>query len=159
MVLSTFQKGQHVDDGDLIRLRDGECPLSEERILRDHLENCATCRENSERIEWLADGFVAAVSEIQPPQSVPLPRHELGRRTAPPQRRQFMTPWRQRRSARVAVVIAAVLALAMTTAPARALVAAGWQAVKTLFVGAPAVEPQQATSLVSFVPQGEEFLT
>ena len=160
MILSTTQEGRHVDDGDLIRLRDGECPLSEERILRDHLDACATCRENSERFEQLADGFFAAMERVQHPaatrsarqkalNNVPISAHAAG-----------TPPWHGRRSVRAAAVVAAVLALTLTTAPARALVAAGWQAVKTLFVGAPpaTAEPQQATSLVSFVPQGDAFL-
>ena len=50
MILSTIQEGQHVDDVDLIRLRDGECPLSEERVVREHLSCCVMCRENAERI-------------------------------------------------------------------------------------------------------------
>lgn len=160
MILSTTQEGQHVDDGDLIRLRDGECPLTEERVLRDHLERCETCSDNSERIERLADGFFAAVDEIQHPDVVQLARKKAAKIAAIGRHTRHTAPWHSRRAVRVAAVVAVVLGLTLTTAPARALVAAGWRAVKTLFVGAPPAAPelQQATSLVSFVPQGEEFL-
>ena len=160
MILSTIHNGKHVDDGDLIRLRDGECPLSEERVLRRHLDGCATCRENSERVEHLAVGFFAAMEEIQHPEGV-----QSGSRNATwvsASRRHMSTPlpWHARRAVRVAAATAAVLAIALTAAPVRAFVAAGWQAVMTLFSAAstPAFDVQQASSLVSFVPQGEDFL-
>jgi len=160
MILSTTQDDRHVDDGDLIRLRDGECPLSEERMLRDHLANCDTCRENLERIEQLADGFFAAMERVQPSSATqPSPNKAPNVATIGARKAQ-QKHWHSRRPVRVAAAIAAVLALTLTTAPARALVAAGWSTVKTLFVGAPPAsdEPQQATSLVSFVPQGDAFL-
>ena len=160
MILSTIQDGGHVDDGDLIRLRDGEYPLSEERKLRDHLARCLMCREDAERMEQLADGFLDALKEIQHPGATRPSRsttpksalfhHQLGR----------AVPWHRHSAVRVAAVVAFVLGLTLTTAPARAMVAAGWRAVKTLFVDAPPTmaEPQQATSLVSFVPRGDAFL-
>ena len=89
------------------------------------------------------------------------PQREKTAKVAPFRRLSLHdVPWHKRRAVRVAAVVAAVLGLTLTTAPARALVAAGWQAVRTLVVGAPTAAPevQQATSLVSFVPQGEEFL-
>jgi len=160
MILSTTQDCQHVDDGDLIRLRDGECPLTEERILRDHLDKCHTCRENSERFEQLADGFFDAMDRIQHPAAMRSARQKAMNNAPIGAFAAGTQPWHGHRSVRVAAVVAAVLALTLTTAPARAMVAAGWRAVKTLFVGAPPTmaEPQQATSLVSFVPQGDAFL-
>jgi len=160
MILSTDLDGQHLEDGDVIKLRDGECSYTEERALRRHLDICSACRENAERIETLADGFWAAAEAIGHPTSVELPNQKAGREML--RRGEFAATvtWHARRAPRVAAVIALVTALALTTDPARALAAAGWQAIKTLFVGAPPAENQiqQTTSLVSFAPRGEEFL-
>ena len=160
MILSTTIEEQHVDDGDVIRLRDGECSFSEERALRNHIRTCSMCKENADRIDSLADGFVAMVESIGCPKSVRLHGRGLAERAASRLYATTPVPWHGRRAVRVAAVVAAVCALALTAAPARALVLAGWQAIKTLWVGAPAAEheAQQPTSLVSFVPQGEEFL-
>jgi hypothetical protein len=160
MILSTNLDDQHFEDGDVIKLRDGECSGAEERMLRAHLEVCSTCRENADRIETLADGFVAAVKAIRHPTSVELPELHPKRETSRRGPLAVTAPWHTRRGVRVAAVLALVTALALTTAPARALVGAGWQAIKTLFVGTPTPEnqAQQTTALVSFAPRGEEFL-
>lgn len=160
MILSAVHEGQHVDDGDLIRLRDGECSCTEERRFRDHIESCATCRENAERLEWLATGFVEAMDEI--PHAVPLPKftRKVDRCAAGTSTSSRPIRWHPRQFLRVAAVLAMAFALSLTAAPVRALVATGWEAIRGFFQSTSTLEQemQQTSSMVSFVPQGEEFL-
>ena len=57
----------HVDDGDLIRLHDGECSADEELLLRDHLAACRACHERFQTFTRLAHTFKTALQAMDEP--------------------------------------------------------------------------------------------
>ena len=155
MILRLTEDDRHVDDGDLMRLHDGECDPADERLIRSHLAGCSTCRDNAEELAQLARGFSGALSELEEP--VPRYRREPGGSFG-----QTVGRFGQsRRSVRVVTAVVAVLAVTLTVTPARAWVLGRLAALKSLIVTVPVEPPpqvQQSTSLVSFVPTSGEFL-
>lgn len=176
MNLPTEQHRRHLEDADLIRLRDGECDSSEEPALRAHLATCPKCQESAERLDRLVKGFLAMAGEIQAPAEIRFP---VGGATGVPDRRasrRGLNAFFTLGSLRVAAIVAIVLGLALATAPARALVRSGWRTLAGLFERQPvrqtSVLPEEQTvgepltdsdvqglaKSASFVPRGEAFL-
>ncbi len=161
MILRVTADDRHVDDGDLMRLNDGECDPADERLIRNHLAGCSTCRDNAEELAQLARGFSGALSEPEEPVPVPAPVPRYRREPSRSFGRAVGRFGQSRRAARVLVAIAAVLAVVLTVAPARAWVLERLAALKSLVVAVPVEPPpqlQQPTSLVSFVPTSGQFL-
>lgn len=170
----------HLADADMIRLKDGECDDAEERAFREHLAECAECRESAQRIDRLVEGLVMMVDSIDYPKEVKLPARISERRGEGTTPRTLLATWFTRRSVQLAAAIAVVVALGLTTTPARAVVKAGWQAIVGVVsrghdVRAPRVRARSTESApplvavdsgvsqpiskrASFVPRGGEFL-
>ncbi len=159
MILIVTEDDRHVEDGDLIRLHDGECDPAEERLIRNHLAGCAACKNSAKELAHLAQGFSSALRELEEPEPLPIRRYRAARRSAPGGLVGRVKSWR--RSVRVVAAVVAVLAVTLTVAPARAWVLGHLAALKSLIVTVPVEPPlqlQQSTSLVSFVPTSGEFL-
>lgn len=141
--------GRHLEDGELIRLLDGECDSAEERRFRPHLEACSVCQRNADTLRRLSQQFSTAVVELEEP--------------TPPARAK--PPWRAmrprlRRSLLSGAGVLAVVASLFAVTPVRAWMAERWEAIRTLILGSEADDQQgqQASSVVSFVPTGASFL-
>ena len=165
----------HLADADYIRLRDGECDGAEERAFRGHMAACAECGENARKIDRLVEGLVSAVEEIEYPKAVQLPHHVIARRRQRRKSKRVFPIWLTRHPVQVAAALVIVVTLAFTTAPARAVVKSGWQAIVGFVSGeptqrSPSESAQQPTPVpadsadaqpmakrASFVPQTDEF--
>ncbi len=157
MILMTIQDDQHVDDGDLVRLLDGECGFEEDRMLRQHLASCSKCKSRYDSVSQLAQRFstlfVAFDEQLQ--------RNRAP--SAPAVRKKGLTAlgqWWSRRPTRLIAVIATVVLLLTAAAPVRALVVAGWEAFLSLVIGSRVESPteQQGSSVVSFIPTQPTFV-
>ncbi|UCG85064.1 MAG: zf-HC2 domain-containing protein [Gemmatimonadota bacterium] len=162
MIRPLVNDGQHIQDGDIIRLLDGECVPAEERLIREHLRECAECRREADELERLSEGFGRLLRHAD---AVPVPseRGEAGHEEA------VVTGVLTRRWTRTRVLkAAAVVALIITAvgvSPARAWFIDGWQAIRSLFSGEPAVpaepappvETPNAAAIVRFTPTGPTF--
>ncbi len=60
---------EHIGDGDLIRLHDGECSAAEELSWRDHLAACGACDQRFQTLARLARHFTAALKQLDDPAS------------------------------------------------------------------------------------------
>ncbi|MFQ5705555.1 MAG: anti-sigma factor family protein [Gemmatimonadales bacterium] len=159
MILIVTEDNRHVDDGDLIRLHDGECDPAEERLIRNHLAGCSRCRDNAEELAQLAQGFSSALRELEEPEPLPIGWYRAARGSA--RGGLLGRVKRSRRSAWVVTAVVAILAVTLTVTPARAWVLGRLAALKSLMVHATpeSVEQgQRASSLVSFVPTSGQFL-
>lgn len=157
MILLTIQEEQHLDDGDLIRLLDGEGGVEEERVLRRHLSACSECKNGQNTLARLSERFSTALFGLEdatPSHPIPSPgsSRTRGKLTSP-------GTWGSHRSLRLAAISVLILGAVIAVTPARAWVVVGFEALKSLISNAPPVgEPaQDPRSVVSFVPVGEEF--
>lgn len=164
MTGSRIYDGPHIDDGDLIRLIDGEFTKDESAQMRAHLEGCAECKRNADSLR-AASGLVSrALTELDPPvpatpKVVPSVGGKLPRFEA---RGGFFTP----RVLRAAAVLAA-MSLVAAASPARAWLVQGWHALKSVVVGEVVEAPvpvevtelpaPRISSVLRFTPRGSEF--
>lgn len=159
MIRLTVNEGQHLEDGDIIRLLDGECAAAEEESIRAHLEMCAECRRAADELELLSQGFSRVVGQLDV-----LPSTTRGGATARadvPVVRLPRTRWTRTRILKAAAVVALVTT-AVAVSPARAWLIGGFQAIRSLFeeetIEAPrrpvSAETPEAAAVVSFRPAG-----
>jgi anti-sigma factor RsiW len=133
-----------VDDGELIRLLDGECSAEERARIERHLATCAACAQRRERLDGLAHGVTTAlVRGDEPIRSLRAP----GRRWRPP----------AVRAAAVLLLVSVGVATA-TVPPVRAWLWARWADLRGLVAprATPGMESRGATT-VRFVPTTATF--
>jgi len=162
MIGPVTRDGNHIEDGDIIRLLDGECGPDEERVIRDHLRECARCQSEADELERLSRGFGLLLKRAD---VTPTPSEPTTRRGEKPAVRPMLTPrWTRIRVLKAAAIVALVIT-AIGVSPARAWLVDGWQAIKSLFVEESA-EPTQppspsetetAPAVVTFTPRGPAF--
>jgi hypothetical protein len=142
--------GGHIENGDLIRLLDGECPPEEEARIRRHLQHCEECRRGVAELEQLSDRFRLAL------------QHGDGAEGA------VRTPVRARRWPRRRLLQAAAifLVVAVAASPARGWLVEGWHAIRSLFVeaptpeeseGEPVIDVGETTAVVTFAAADPDF--
>ncbi len=149
---------EHIGDGDLIRLHDGECSAAEELSWRDHLAACGACDQRFQTLARLARHFIAALKQLDDPASPGDARRPL---------RSVRPRWRTgglKAAASIAVLLGATLAVP----PARAWIIDRWDALASFITqrgeSAPDVSAQapalseRPTSTVSFQPGGTHFV-
>ena len=127
----------HADDGELIRLVDGECSAEERAWLEGHLATCGPCAERRDTLARLSGAITAALA--------------TGDRIVRPQR------WRTA-ALRAAAVLLLVAAAAASAQPARAWLSARWADVRALV--APRAGPRSdspGAATVRFVPTTSVF--
>jgi hypothetical protein len=164
MTGSRVDHGPHIDDGDLIRLLDGECSPEEGERLRVHVDACSECRNNADSLKRASELFSGSLAELDAlapakPKRAPTVGLKLARSD---KRFRFVSP----RVLRAAAVLAAMV-LVFAATPARAWLLQGWEALKSLVVSE-TVEPPPETvapeetgsdmsSILRFTPRGSEF--
>jgi hypothetical protein len=140
----------HIENGELIRLLDGECPPEEEARMRRHLQHCEECRRGAAELEQLSDRFRLALQHGDAAEGV---AH------APARARR----WPRRRLLQAAAIF---LVVAVAASPARGWLVEGWHAIRSLFVeapapegpvGAPGIDVGETTAVVTFATVGAEF--
>jgi hypothetical protein len=163
MIQLEADDGRHMEDGDVIRLLDGECPPDEARRFRAHLQRCERCRHNMDELSRLSQEFSSALQladEPGTPHDASPPEVVGAIRPAVP--RSHWTRWRITRAAAAIVVIAA----ALSATPARAWLAQRWHDLRSLVAGAPveqpevtpaAAQPGEPRSVITFTPAGPQF--
>jgi hypothetical protein len=157
MMLNTDQN-HHIEDGDLVRLLDGECGFDEDSMLRQHLTVCHGCSSRYDSVSQLAQRFSTLFAAFDEQSQ----RHS-GRpdRTSADKTRSSLKPWWSRGRARL-IAAAAVVALALATAsPVRALVVSGWEVLQSLFQGSGANSTsgqQTSSAVISFIPTQTRFV-
>jgi hypothetical protein len=154
--------GNHIEDGDIIRLLDGECGQDEKRSIREHLQDCAQCQHEADELERLSRGFGLL---LQRADVMPAPSEATTRRGEKPAVGLMLAPrWTRTRVLKAAAVVALVIT-AIGVSPARAWLVDGWQAIRSLFTEGSA-EPKQppppsetatAPAVVTFTPRGPAF--
>lgn len=155
----------HIDDGDLIRLSDGECSPEEAQQIRDHIDDCSECRDNSDALAKASGAFSSLVAELEPAAPLEVVREvDAGAPVLPQKTHRFR--FGSPRVLKVAAVLA-VTVLVFAATPARALFLQGWEVLRS-FVSATTSEapisdevPEDATpepsSVISFTPRGPTF--
>ena len=163
MIQRAAQDGRHLEDGDVIRLLDGECSPEETGLLRPHLERCDECRHKLDELTLLSRQFSSALELADapaPPEETTAPQVIGTIRPSPP--RQHWTRWRVTRAA----AAIALLAAALTATPARAWLVQRWHDLKSLAMGAPVEQPEvtpppaqpvEPGSVITFTPAGPQF--
>jgi len=162
---SRVDRGPHIDDGDLIRLLDGECPTEEAGQIRAHIEDCSECSENFHTLKNASERFSSLLAELD----VSAPREvgkgsDVGTTSGPPESRRFRF-FSPRVLSAAAVLAAMVLVLAAT--PARAWLFRGWEALRSLVTSetndvpvetaAPEATGPEISSVIRFTPRGPTF--
>jgi hypothetical protein len=164
MTGSRVDQGPHIDDGDLIRLFDGECSPEDEKRLGAHIDFCAECKSNAESLHIASKLFSESLLEldIQTP-AEPTKTPTVGKRLVRENTwRNFVTP----RVLRAAAVLAAMV-IVFSATPARAWLVRGWEAFRS-FVASESVQPPdvvdipaeigvEMSSILRFTPRGPEF--
>lgn len=159
MIRLTVNEAQHVEDGDIIRLIDGECLPAEEQLIREHLETCAECKRAADELGLLAETFsrVLAQTDTSPSASAIGTTPSTDAKIIPLPARN----WTRVRVLKAAAVVTLV-ATAIGVSPARAWLVDGWQALRSIFVEE-AVDPTEVpapvevpdiTAVVTFRPAG-----
>ena len=157
--------GPHIDDGDLIRLSDGECSPEEAKQIRTHIDDCSECKDNSDTLANTSVAFSSLLAELEPTVPLEVVRGgDLGAPTLPPKthRFQFVSP----RAMKAAAVLA-VTVLVFTATPARALFLQGWEVLRSLVTATtselpisdevPEIATPEPSSVISFTPRGPTF--
>jgi hypothetical protein len=156
--------GRHLEDGDVIRLLDGECSEQEAQSFHTHLDRCDDCQRKMDELRHLSQQFSSAlqVADEAPATGDSRPPEVVGTiRPAP--RRWHWTRWRVTRAAAAIVILAA----ALSATPARAWLVDGWDTLRSLLMResteqpevAPApVESAEPSSVITFAPAGPEFM-
>ena len=163
MIQPAANDGRHMEDGDVIRLLDGECSQQEARLFRTHLHQCDDCLRKMDELRQLSQDLSSALQLADAP---PKPRDssppEVVGTILPPVPHRHWTRWRVTRAAAALVILAA----ALSATPARAWLAERWDSLKSLVVGAPGeqpevapapIEPRELGSVITFTPAGPEF--
>lgn len=158
-------RGPHIDDGDLIRLSDGECSPEEAKQIRTHIDNCPECKGNSDTLTDTSAVFSSLLAELEPTAPLEVVRGvDAGDSPLSPktQRLHFVSP----RAMRAAAVLAATV-LVFAATPARALFLQGWDVLRSLVTATtsespisddvPEVATPEPSSVISFTPRGPTF--
>lgn len=162
MIRSVTSDDKHIEDGDIIRLLDGECVPDEERLIRRHLLECDRCRREADELERLSRGFGFL---LQRADLVPVPTDGTNRRPEETAVTHALKPrWTRIRILKAAAAVALVIT-AIGVSPARAWLVDGWQAIRSLFTEESAAPTQPsspsetatAPAVVTFTPRGPEF--
>jgi anti-sigma factor RsiW len=135
---------RHVDDGELIRLLDGECSAEERARIESHLATCAECAQRREGLDGLAHAVsTALVRGDEPVRSLRVP----GRRWRPPAIR-----------AAAVLLLVSVGVAAASVPPVRAWLSARWADLRGIVAprATPGPESRGATT-VRFVPTAGAF--
>ena len=144
MSAGQVQHLQHVTDGELIRLLDGECSAEEQARITGHLATCPACAQRQEVVDKLANAVTAAL----------LSGDERVRPKRIPRR-----PWRLGAVRAAAVLLAVSVGVAAASVPpVRAWLSARWTGLRGL-VGpraTPGTEAPRSTT-VRFVPTTRTF--
>lgn len=164
MTGSRVDQGLHIDDGDLIRLFDGECSPEEVERLGAHIDLCSECRSNAESLKIASELFSESLLEldIQAP-AEPARAPNVGKRLVRENTwRNFVTP----RVLRAAAVLA-VMVIVFSATPARAWLVRGWEAFRSLVASENTQPPEmvdvpeevgvEMSSILRFTPRGSEF--
>ena len=165
MTGSRADRRPHIDDGDLIRLFDGECSSEEAEQIRTHVESCPECQENSDTLKNASERFSSLLAELE----VSAPRDvvrgsDAGKASVQRETRQFR--FVSSRVLRAAAVLAAMV-LVFAATPARAWLVQGWEALKSLVTAetnelpvetaVPEIAGPEASSVIRFTPRGAAF--
>jgi len=160
MIQPAAKDKRHMEDGDVIRLLDGECSQEEARLFRTHMHECEACRRMMDELRQLSEQFSSALQLTDEPPALSPP--EVVGTIRPPVPQPHWTRWRVTRAAAAIVMLAA----ALSATPARAWLAERWESLKSLVVGAPVEQPETApapaqlrdpASVITFAPAGPEF--
>jgi hypothetical protein len=164
MTSQKVEQGPHIDDGDLIRLYDGECTPEEKERLDAHLDACLDCRTTADSLKRASELFSSSVLELDTHVTA-RPKRELtfGKRA---KRGTPVLRLIQPRVLRIAAVLA-LMVLVFTATPARAWLTQGWTALRSLVapetVAVPdtpeesEVAPAGMSSILRFTPRTSEF--
>jgi anti-sigma factor RsiW len=163
MIQPAADDGRHMEDGDVIRLLDGECSQEEARLFHAHLHECDECRCKMDELCQLSQDFSCALQlEDQPATPRDSSPPEVVGKIRPSVLQRHWSRWRVTRAAAAIVILTA----ALSATPARAWLAERWDALKSLVVGAPAeqpeavpapIEPRELGPVITFTPAGPEF--
>ena len=165
MTGSRVDRGRHLDDGDLIRLLDGECSPEEAEQIRAHIDNCPECKDNADTLTNASERFSSLLFELEPSaprevvQSSDASKASVRSRSHP---FRFVSP----RVLRAAAVLAAMV-LVFAATPARAWLVQGWEALRALVTAdnsESSVEAEvleiarpEVSSVIRFTPSGAAF--
>lgn len=134
----------HLDDGELIRLLDGECSFEEQARITSHLATCPACARRQEALHGLANAVTTALLS--------------GDQLARPMRIRRRT-WRLGAVRAAAVLLAVSVGVAAASVPpVRAWLSARWTGLRELVTprAAPGTESPRSTT-VRFVPTTTSF--
>jgi hypothetical protein len=162
MIRSVTNDGKHIEDGDIIRLLDGECVPDEERLIREHLLECVRCRREADELERLSRGFGLLLQRADVIPATTDGTNKRGEETAVTH--TLKPRWTRIRVLKAAAAVALVIT-AIGVSPARAWLVDGWQAIRSLFSeesAAPIQPPSPsetatAPAVVTFTPRGPAF--
>lgn len=163
---------EHLSDGDLVRLLDGELDAEERARVEAHAAGCEACAARLRRLRRRSarlSGILLASDPQAPPAPVQAP-DELALRRASRDRQAHSAP-APRPWLRVAAVVVLLLAAGVVASPLRAVVAewlrTQWERIAAPGAGAPAPaaeapaapapERSPAGARVQFTPQGTTF--
>jgi hypothetical protein len=134
----------HLDDGELIRLLDGECSFEEQARITSHLATCATCTQRHQELVGLTQAVTAALVRGDQP----------ARSARPPKPRWHLDAFR----AAAVLLAVSVGVAAATTHPVRAWLSARWADLRaTVGSPAPSGTDSPGTTTVRFVPATSTF--
>ncbi len=164
MTGSKIGREPHIDEGDLIRLLDGECSSEESQRFGAHIDACPECRSNAESLRKASELFSNSLLELDS-DAPATPKRELtfGKRI------KRDRAWLSVVSPRVlrAAAALALMVLVFTATPARAWLVQGWRSLKSLVVSDPVYQPEASdvpedppldmSSVLRFTPRGAEF--
>jgi len=164
MTSSRVDHGPHIDDGDLIRLLDGECSPEERERLDAHIDVCPKCRSNADSLTQASELFASSLLELDSENRAAADRTPaVGARLARGNTRfRFVPPHVLRAAAVLALTV-----LVFSATPARAWLVQGWEAFMSL-VASETDEPPvisevpedvglEMSSILRFTPRGSEF--
>ena len=135
---------RHMDDGELIRLLDGECSAEEQARIARHVATCPVCAQRQEGLGGLANGVTAAlVRGDEPVRSVRVPKRT----------------WRIGAFRAAAVLLVVSVGVAAASAPpVRAWLSARWAELRGLVGSRSTSETAVAgATTVRFVPATSVF--
>lgn len=141
----------HAEDGDLIRLVDGECSTEEGGQIERHVAACPACATRREALRRLSGAVTAALAAAD------LGVHPLAPPAALRSGRVGAWAW-HRAPLRAAVVLLAIGAVAASAQPVRAWLAARWEDLRVLVAPRPATRADsQGAAAVRFLPTTSIF--
>lgn len=129
---------RHLDDGELVRLLDGEAEAAERAMILRHLAGCDVCESRRARLEFRSESLTTLLAETAA--AIPAPPRPL-QPPLPSRRPVLGSAWLR--------AAAAVLALGigLAASPARAWLIEGWHRVATAIAAMEASSdaPHEAT--------------